>query len=141
MSKARKKTHQRIFLDVLFCDDVRQEIGDKTTLVGIYKQELIVDSFPATLPRLAIVVRIGIDDRNYLDGGNINVHIGKRSIGPFEVDTGERVHLEVEKMLIEAVIIMDQIVFDEACEITVTYSTKSEILTGFSLIVRNADKS
>jgi hypothetical protein len=41
----------------LFCDDIRQEIGGKVTLVGLYSSDLIVFSdLPVTLPKIALSV-------------------------------------------------------------------------------------
>jgi hypothetical protein len=35
-----------------FCDDVRQEIGNKFSLMGCYGSDLYVPAFPITLPKL-----------------------------------------------------------------------------------------
>lgn len=41
----------------LFCDDIRQEVNGKSTLVGVYGNDLIIyGSLPATLPKLALWV-------------------------------------------------------------------------------------
>lgn len=41
----------------LFCDDLRNEVGGKTSLMGIYQSELIIDAeFPVLLPKLVISV-------------------------------------------------------------------------------------
>jgi hypothetical protein len=42
----------------VFCDDIRQEIGGKLTLVGVYSGEMTVfGTLPATLPKLALYIR------------------------------------------------------------------------------------
>lgn len=40
----------------LFCDDIRHEVGNKFSLIGIYAGDMLVFAtrFPVTLPRLAI---------------------------------------------------------------------------------------
>jgi len=43
-----------------FCDDIRQEISGKYSLIGCYCAQMLVDDFPATLPRLCIAVYIKI---------------------------------------------------------------------------------
>jgi hypothetical protein len=43
-----------------FCDDVRQEVGNKLSYIGVYGPELIVPSFPATLPKLCCVFNLRI---------------------------------------------------------------------------------
>jgi hypothetical protein len=46
-----------------FCDDIRIEIGNKTSLMGIYGGELLVPAIPTMLPKLAVVtfVRTPVD--------------------------------------------------------------------------------
>lgn len=40
------------FLWVTFCDDIRQEVGNKLSYLGVYGPTLIVPSFPTTLLKL-----------------------------------------------------------------------------------------
>jgi hypothetical protein len=41
-----------------FCDDVRQEIGNKFSLMGCYGTDLYVPTFPITLPKLCVFVHV-----------------------------------------------------------------------------------
>jgi hypothetical protein len=41
-----------------FCDDVRQEIGNKFSLMGCYGSDLFVPAFPITLPKLCVFVHV-----------------------------------------------------------------------------------
>lgn len=41
-----------------FCDDIRQEVGNKYSLMGCYGNELLVKKFPALLPKLCVQVRV-----------------------------------------------------------------------------------
>lgn len=45
-------------MSVLVCDDVREEVGHKATLVGVYQSDLCVTEVPVVLPRLAFFVRV-----------------------------------------------------------------------------------
>lgn len=46
----------------IFCDDVREEVGGKNTLVGVYGSDLIINaSPPVMLPQLACVVTFILD--------------------------------------------------------------------------------
>lgn len=51
------------FMWVTFCDDVRQEVGNKYSMMGIYGSNLIVPSFPTVLPKLCCTfnVRVPVD--------------------------------------------------------------------------------
>lgn len=43
----------------LFCDDVRHEVGNKSSLIGVYHGEMIIGgAFPATLPKLGLYVQV-----------------------------------------------------------------------------------
>jgi hypothetical protein len=43
------------FLSTIFCDDVRQEIGGKLSLIGVYNGVMYVPQFPATLSKLWVM--------------------------------------------------------------------------------------
>lgn len=49
------------FMWSTFCDDVRQEVGNKLSYLGIYGPNLVVPAFPTTLLKLCCVfnVRVG----------------------------------------------------------------------------------
>ena len=43
----------------IFCDDIRQEIGGKYSLIGCYNAELILQAvLPAALPKLCCAIRL-----------------------------------------------------------------------------------
>jgi hypothetical protein len=46
------------FVSVVYCDDIRNEVGNKQSLIGIYRGDLYVPSFPATLPKLCVLVTV-----------------------------------------------------------------------------------
>lgn len=54
---------EEIFVNVIYCDDVRQEVGGKQSLIGVYNTDMILPSLPVTLPKLCaqILVRLPIN--------------------------------------------------------------------------------
>lgn len=50
-----KKTTDRI-LTAIFCDDIRHEMGNKTSFMGCYQGELFVPAVPTGLSKLCIFV-------------------------------------------------------------------------------------
>jgi hypothetical protein len=42
-------------LSTIYCDDVRQEVGGKLSLMGVYNAVMYVPQFPVTLPKLWIM--------------------------------------------------------------------------------------
>lgn len=43
---------------VIWCDDVRQEVGNKASYMGIYQQHLVPPSLPTVLPKLCAVINV-----------------------------------------------------------------------------------
>lgn len=43
----------------IICDDIRQEIGNKISLMGLYDDAVVVKRFPARLPKICIFQRWG----------------------------------------------------------------------------------
>jgi len=52
-----KKNADR-FLTATYCDDIRQELGNKLSLMGCYQGELIVSRVPVALPKLCVYVSV-----------------------------------------------------------------------------------
>lgn len=44
------------YLQAIFCDDIRQEVGGKLSYIGVYGRRLIVSQFPATLPKFFVAL-------------------------------------------------------------------------------------
>ena len=45
-------------LQTLWCDDIRQEIGNKPSFMGVYTGGIVVASLPTVLPRLSVWLTI-----------------------------------------------------------------------------------
>lgn len=43
-------------LEVTYCDDIRNEIGNKTSIIGVYSQEMLLNQIPTVLPKLWVRV-------------------------------------------------------------------------------------
>ena len=46
------------YVHATYCDDMRQEVGGKLTLVGVYNGSLLVPSFPVVLPKLCLALQV-----------------------------------------------------------------------------------
>lgn len=52
---------------VIVCDDIREELGGKLTLAGVYSNSLLLDrsiAFPALMKSLCLFVRVSLEDRD-----------------------------------------------------------------------------
>jgi hypothetical protein len=46
------------FISTQFCDDIRQEVGNKLSLIGCYPGTIQVERLPAMLPKLCAMVKV-----------------------------------------------------------------------------------
>lgn len=49
----------------IICDDIRQEVGNKISLIGIYPKDIFVTKLPFTLPKLCFAINY-----DYIKGGD-----------------------------------------------------------------------
>ncbi len=50
---------------VLICDDVRNELGNKLSIMGIYGPELWLGKIPAVMPKLCFVIMLHHIERSF----------------------------------------------------------------------------
>jgi len=62
----------------LLCDDIRQEEGGKTSLMGIYDHHIVVPQVPYVLPKVCFYTRFGRMDGQYKFNFSIVNPSGKR---------------------------------------------------------------
>ena len=58
---------------LILCDDIRQEVWNKVTLVGIYGNQIYVPKFPFTFPKLCMQISLG----GIINRVKIDIHIRK----------------------------------------------------------------
>lgn len=84
-------------LEVVFCDDIRTEMGNKTSLMGVYPVEMMVERLPVTLPKFCvwvnlvvpvedapeqISVRLMQEERIILDTGKLGMSEAMQEVRP-----------------------------------------------------------
>jgi len=48
-------------VEVIYCDDIRNEVGNKYSYMGIYTRELTIPNVPILLPKLCLAVKVVTD--------------------------------------------------------------------------------
>jgi hypothetical protein len=74
-----KKNADR-FVHAIFCDDMRQEMGNKVSLMGCYQGELFVPFAPVALPKLCVFVTVSTPIERPLKALTIRVDQGGTTI-------------------------------------------------------------
>lgn len=96
------------WVNVVWCDDIRQEVGNKPSLMGVYTGGLAVPSLPVTLPRLAAWINVQTPKNRPFE--RLNVRIQRN-------DTEEPVAvIEIEEVLSAVALAASQTVEAPAAE-------------------------
>jgi hypothetical protein len=61
------------YLHVLYCDDVRNEVSNKTSLIGVYGADLLASEIPMVVPKLAMVITVAGDASDPIENLSIAV--------------------------------------------------------------------
>jgi hypothetical protein len=72
-------SHGSRHLEVIFCDDIRQEVGNKFSFMGIYTSELTVPG-PVLLPKLCISVKVVTDKDDPFESLEVRIVKGDNEI-------------------------------------------------------------
>jgi hypothetical protein len=72
-----------------YCDDIRYELGGKYSLIGCYKQDLIVSKMPIVIPKLCISVTVVTPIDILLEKLSVCARLGQDSLGELEVPENE----------------------------------------------------
>ena len=129
----------------LFCDDVREEIGSKFSLMGIYGDDLVVVGRPPILlPKLVLVVWVITDIGDPLPGFAVRVRVppGRREL--INLDVGApavRAQREgATRMHAQAIIPITPFPLDAIGDIEVEVDLGGESQRAGRLAIKFADK-
>lgn len=127
-----------------FCDDVRQEIGNKYSLMGCYGPELIINKLPATLAKLCAQVRVQTPiDRAFtklviraIFNGDVLAEI---ELPPSDLDLMQKKAASADEgvaIIVMAIFSFSPLAISEPCKLQIEAETEDEILKGNSLLLR-----
>jgi hypothetical protein len=129
-----------------FCDDVRLEIGHKLSFIGCYNDEMIVQSFPVTLPKLAVQAKAFTPLRCPFERLTFKLNLQSKTVAQMDADAASLNQVngktsqasDARWIWIAAVMIVSPLVVTEACELTLTAETESGPVRGSILRIRSA---
>lgn len=136
----------RIFV-AQFCDDARQEIGNKLSLMGCYTGEMVFQKLPAVLPKLcAYVTAITPKDKPFemlnfratLNGEQL----AEMVIPPEQLLIDSRTpsaNPEANRLMVNVVMAFTPLVVSKTCAMKIEVDTENGTFQVGSLFIREAD--
>jgi Family of unknown function (DUF6941) len=115
-------------VDFLVCDDVRQEVGGKRTIVGIYDKVLIVPTVPFNLPQLYFVIKLDFT-KSDIAKMNFTVEMpGGQIIGPMNVGLSKEI--QKQNPIMNLAVYPINIKETGMCQVFVTFDEQKKIKIG-----------
>ncbi|GMW07427.1 MAG: hypothetical protein QY320_00310 [Gammaproteobacteria bacterium] len=139
------------FLFTVVCDDVRQETGNKMSMMGIYEQTIVFPGFPAAVPRLCFVMKARTPASAPFERLTLLVRRDEEVVVEAELTESQLAMAAKENslegtgvgpedaaehaILLTAVMVVSPMVFEKPCRLFFRAVTESEELRGGSLLV------
>ncbi|WP_139237402.1 hypothetical protein [Polaromonas sp. YR568] len=79
-----------------FCDDIRYELGNKITIVGLYNGYLYLHEFPALIPRFAVNAYVDLPIEEQITTVGFRIEKGDETVFQTSIEPGAPEIAEVE---------------------------------------------
>jgi hypothetical protein len=124
-----------------FCDDFRQEIGNKFSLMGCYGTDLYVPQFPITLPKLCVFVYVRTPKENPFGTLTLRVMRAEQALAtlranPDRLDAAEEMPSWTRWLTMTGVLVMAPFHATEPCDLRVQAETESEVIESGRFLIR-----
>ncbi len=135
---------------VVYCDDIRNEMGNKISLMGIYDSELVTQVFPVNLPKLCAQIMVKFP-HNALPKSTLKIELlnGDESMGAFELDkkalsqvvppkSGEDVPKDEVSVNIQVNFVLSPLKLEKPSTLRVHCHADKKLYKGNALVLRSA---
>lgn len=150
-------------VQVIYCDDIRHEINDKISYIGVYQSDLYTKKFPVILPKLCVAVTIVspcekpvqsivlriLKDEKILQKITLSEEQLKEVMPPTDVKKNNE-PLKDSAQTLRLVMVYSPMSLEDACVLRIRVQTEDEELRGLGLriqqdpafdeVVENSDK-
>ena len=131
-----------------FCDDIRQEVGNKHSLMGCYGDEIIFETLPAVLPKLCIKVQAITPRDHPFERLNIKAFLNSDMLAEMEVPPEQ---LAIGRKLVEkrtnskrlsviVMLVLAPLVISESTMLRIEAETEEGKIEGSKVNIRERDR-
>lgn len=130
------------FLSAQFCDDVRNEVGNKYSLIGCYSGGLQIKPIPSVIPKLCVVIKAHTPKERPFTKLVFRVFRDQAAVAEMAIPLGTYpiadAQAEAQMQLILAIIILSPFAVDAPCVLRVEAECEDEIIYGGRLWISEA---
>lgn len=89
------------FAHAIYSDDIRHEVGNKRSIVGIYSGTLFVPAFPALLPKLCISVSVVTPSSKPFKSMKVRILVDDSVFAEYPVDEQQFIQQQADSVVSE----------------------------------------
>lgn len=137
-------TNER-FVSAQVCDDIRQEIGNKYSLIGCYGPLMYVNSFPTFLPKLCAFVRVYTPIHKPFSKMSIRVLREDKILAEIDIPSQSLEAFRKGKQpdgitfqIVGTAIVLSPLPVEEPCVLRLEVETEDELLNGGTFRIEKA---
>ena len=130
------------YMQSLFCDDIRYEIGNKVSYMGVYGEQLLVPVLPVVLPKLCVAVSVVTPIDRPFQQLTLRLFKNEEILNEMEVP-GETLEVPLSSSVKDAdlasslsfrtTFVLSSLSIEEACTLKVYAETEDETIPGVGL--------
>ena len=131
------------FMTSIFCDDVRSEVGNKYSFMGVYAARMHVANFPIVLPKFCVAMSVHFRGKQSLPGSlTFTLFRDDDILAKIPIDVAEAVPSEVDSetneehaIILNGIMQLFPLQIAQPCKLKARAIIDSEELRGGALIV------
>lgn len=126
------------FVDCIYCDDIRNEVGNKLTLVGCYGADLVIERAPVTLPKLCVLTKIFTPANQPFERLTLRVVVGEMLLAELQLPSSQfdqPVRENSRWLVTRAAMTLSPFFIENECTVRVEAEAEDGVLVGPKLRV------
>ncbi|MDP1679015.1 MAG: hypothetical protein Q8L02_02625 [Candidatus Nitrotoga sp.] len=138
-----EQLNQRVVF-AYFCDDIRQEVGNKFSFVGCYQGVMVVQQFPAQLPKLCAHIIVLTPTGKPFERLVLRAKLNEDVVAELEFPVSNWVDnfnekaasTELGRLSVQAMIVLSPLIVTEPSKLYTEAETEDGIISGSYLTIR-----
>lgn len=134
-------------IQVIFCDDIRYEVGNKISYMGVYNSQLLVNKFPVVIQKLVVAVAVVAPLEEPVDRLNISLCKNEDVLMKSELKKSSESRMVNENFqndngvpfkyqAYQTVFVLTQLLIDEPCTLKLYADTETGIIESLRLRIQ-----
>jgi hypothetical protein len=136
-------------METIYCDDVRVEVGNKLSYIGVYGSNLLFNELPAVLPKLCVVMSLYLPEDTKAKSVTFSLFNNEQTVGrsTVSIDAVRNASMPPRELgttrylSIRFIAQIAPLQVDAACRLKARADVDGQAVQGGTLVVEKAGQS